>query len=551
MAIDAVKTIRLWDSLTAEKTNFTTFFQEVTDYVLPTASNTRRHQTPGRRRGVERYDPTAVESAERLAASLGTTLANASTEWFQVGFEDQELTETDSVSDWLDDSLGIMLNELARSNFYSQIDEALLDVIGYGTTALACMPRSFNFTEGITGLIYDAWPIREYVFTEAFDGSVDEVYRTRKMNPLQVLAQFGDLPGFKGLGKTMEAAMESAQQRTGSVQKAYQDYDIIHAIYPRRDRDPIRRDSKNFPFGSAYIAKDDKHVIWESGFLEKPFGLARWRKNADDRGWGRGPGLTAMPTIRTLNDFARIMLTSGEKDANPPLVVESKGVIGSIRTSPNGITYKKHNAKLEYLTSGSNFNFAAAELSELKNQVRQMFFTDQLQALTGEPTPNMTAFEFGRRLDLARQALGSTFGRLQSELFDPIITRTFSLLLRGGRFPPVPAELQGLTDVELKIDYIGPLARAQKAGDITAIQQAYEFGGFIAQTTGKTEALDVLNDQEAERTAAELLGVPASVINDEKTVEAIQAQRQEAAQAEQALVEAQQVADVAATAGAV
>ena len=81
---------------------------------------------------------------------------------------------------------------------------------------------------------------------EGFDGAVDEVYRTKKMSPIQVLEQFGSLPGFKGLGKTMEAALASAETRTGSVQKAYDDYDIIHVIYPRRDRDPIRRDAKNF-----------------------------------------------------------------------------------------------------------------------------------------------------------------------------------------------------------------------------------------------------------------------------------------------------------------
>ena len=92
------------------------------------------------------------------------------------------------------------------------------------------------------------------------------------------------------------------------------------------------------------------------------------------------------------------------------------------------------------------------------------------------------------------------------------------------------------------------LARAQKSGDISAIQQAYEFAGFIAQTTQSTEALDVLNDEEAQRTAAELLGVPASVINDERTVSEIQEQRAQQAEAQQALVEAQQVADVAATA---
>ena len=549
MTVDADKTIKLYQELMSEKSNFTTFFQEVTDYILPYASNTRQWESPGTRRGVERYDSTAVEACERLSASLGTTLTNASSKWFQLQAEDDHLREDSDVSSWLEASAERMYDALAQSNFYTQIDEAFLDLAGYGTACLDAMSKGLSISRGFQGLKFRAWPIREYVFAEGPDGIVNETLRSTRLSPLQAMAEFGALPGFKGLGKRMTAALDEAASR-GPASKAYERHEIIHHVYPRHTRDPLHRKfSKNFEWGSAYIAAEDKHLIWESGFVERPFGLARWRKNADDGGWGRGPGLTAMPTIRSLNAFQKNMLKAAEKDVDPPLLIENKGVIGSIRTRAKGITYKRRGAEIDFLHSGTNFNFGMAELSDMRAAVKRMFHVEQIDALMGEPTPNMTAFEFGKRVDMARQQLGSTFGRLQQELLDPVILRVFGLMARSGQLPMPPEALQG--SVNLKVEYVGPLARAQRSSEVDAIHQAYEFGAFLSQATGDPSPLDVLNGQKAQRHASRILGVPSDIIRGEEEVAGLQEARSQQAQEQTAIEQADTLAGAAQKVGSI
>ena len=72
----------------------------------------------------------------------------------------------------------------------------------------------------------------------------------------------------------------------------YDEITLIHAVYPRDDRNTTRKDNKNMPFASVYLDPGSRTVLSESGFeeLELWFGRGRW--NA--RRWG-APPVTAKP----------------------------------------------------------------------------------------------------------------------------------------------------------------------------------------------------------------------------------------------------------------
>lgn len=528
--MDAERIAREAAYLKTRKANVANFFQEVVDYVLPDRSNVTRFSSPGERRGVERYDSTAVEAAEILAGNLASTLTPQSAAWFTLGTANEALNMKRSVRDWTEDCRDLMLSAMAKSNFYLAIDEVYLDLVGFAT---AC-----PYTEMVNGrLHFLTWAAGEYVFAMDASGKASTVFREFNMSAAQIVERFTNHPGKKEFGAKVQAALaENAQP-----DDKHKPIKMLHAIYPRTNYDPRKRGAKNMPIVSCYVNADDKVIVAEGGYEEMPANVVRWRVASDDDGWGRGPAFTAMPDIRSLNAAKRMMHRAAAKDLDPPLVIEDKGVIGSVRTMPNGITYKRRGAEMDYLTSGQRMDFAQFDIADLKAQIRSCFYADHLRLPPPQSQP-MTATEIQIRWELMERLMGPTLGRLQSELLNPIIERVFGLMLRAGMLPAPPPELEGQ---EIDIEYIGPLARAQQMPDVIAIERAFQTAANISAVTGDPAPLDLLNADEAVKRAAMLQGVPSEILRDDDEVAQIRAGRAEQAQAMQDRADVALTADVA------
>ena len=140
---------------------------------------------------------------------------------------------------------------------------------------------------------------------------------------------------------------------------------------------------------------------------------------------------------------------------------------------------------------------------------------------------------FSTRNQEKLQQLGPVVERLQSEFLNLILLRVYNILERGGVFPDMPPELADVaTKEKLKIEYISPLAQAQKMSGLTAIEQGVAFIGQAAQFD--QTVLDKVNMQEAAAHYLTQVGVPAAMIRSDEEVAEIQKQRQEAMEAAQA-----------------
>lgn len=520
--------------LKTRKANMANFFQEVVDYVLPDRSNVTRFSTPGERRGTERYDSTAVEAAEVLAGNLAATLTPQASKWFHLELANEQLNQKRAVRDWCEDCRDLMLGALAKSNFYLAIDEVYLDLVGFAT---AC-----PYTELVGNrLHFMAWPVAQYTFTEDASGQVANVYREFTMTPVQIVEKFAKHPGFNEYGPTVLAALKDDAKPDAK----WKPIRMVHAIYPRGFYDPRKPGGKNMPIASCYVNLDDKVIVAEGGYLERPANVVRWRKASDDEGWGRGPAFTAMPDVRSLNAAKRMMHRAAAKDIDPPLVIEDKGVIGSVRTVPNGITYIKRDARMEYLTSGSRIDLAQFDLQDLKAQIRSCFYADHLRLPPPQAQP-LTATEIQIRWELMERLLGPTLGRLQAELLNPVIERVFGLMMRAELLPEPPQEV---FNQDVDIEYVGPLARAQQMPDVMAIERAFQTAANISAVLGDPSPLDLLDADEAVKRAAMLQGVPSEVLRDDDAVEQLRAQRAEQQAGMQERQDAMLAAEVAGKAG--
>ncbi|TIN81210.1 portal protein, partial [Mesorhizobium sp.] len=71
---------------------------------------------------------------------------------------------------------------------------------------------------------------------------------------------------------------------------------------------------------------------------------------------------------------------------------------------------------------------------------------------------------------------------------EPVIDRTYAIMIRNNMLPPPPPDLHGQP---LKIEYISILAQAQKAVATGAVERGFAFAGQLAAV--KPDVLDKLD----------------------------------------------------------
>jgi hypothetical protein len=220
----------------------------------------------------------------------------------------------------------------------------------------------------------------------------------------------------------------------------------------------------------------------------------------------------------------KMMHRAAAKDLDPPLMIDDRGVIGSVRTRPNGITYLRPNARMEYLTSGTRLDTGAFDLEDTRKAVREAFFADQLSMPPPQAKP-MTATEWSSRWELMERLLGPTLGRIQTELLNPIIERIFGMMMRGGQLPPPPPELM---EAELNIEYQGPGIKTQQLPQAAAIERTYQTAAGLAQLSQDPSIMMRLDGHAAVKRIAHLYGYPADAMRgDEQIAEMMQQQAQQ------------------------
>ena len=163
-----------------------------------------------------------------------------------------------------------------------------------------------------------------------------------------------------------------------------------------------------------------------------------------------------------------------------------------------------------------------------RNSIRSAFYVDQLQL---NQSPSMTATEVLQRNEEKMRLLGPVMGRLQSELLQPLIQRSFKLLLRNGELPVPPESLQGQ---DIDIEYVSPLAKAQKMTDLQSMMRGLE---IMLQLAEVAPVMDYLDENGLVKYLIDVAGIPARVIRSDDQVAEI---REAKAEQQRMMAEQQQ-----------
>ncbi|RLD77087.1 MAG: hypothetical protein DRJ15_14195 [Bacteroidetes bacterium] len=468
------------------------------------------------------YDSTAVIAAQNLAAAIHSNLTSPSIMWFDLRFKLDGLNEDKIATEWLEECGKSVWQALQESNFSLEIAEHYTDLTTMGTAALV-----EEMDDDEKKLIFQSVPIKELFFEEDSVGGIYRIYRKLLWTAVQIVDKFGeeDLP----------------QQITDDLDKpesATNRHAVIFCIYPRKERKDADT-SKQLapsarPFGFKYILASAKEMLGEEGgYYEMPAYITRFRKTSGSK-WGHAPGTDCMSMIMTANEIRESSLEALAKMVDPPLEAAEAGLFTDLDRSRGGVTMVRETGQIKPIHDVPRLDWAENTIAALQKFIRESFFQDQLDL---KESPQMTATEVNARRQLMQRLLGPTLGRIQSDLLDPVISRTFNILYREGLLPEIPPVVSE-AGAQLDIEYTGPMPMAQKDSDAMAI---LDFMNVTAQMAEIFPDVRHLPDPVAAmREYAGVRGVPAKALNGKEDVDkAVEADKQAAEQAQQQATMAQ------------
>jgi hypothetical protein len=361
-------------------------------------------------------------------------------------------------------------------------------------------------------------PVPQFLvaFEEGANGRVDNVYRRMRLKGEAISQQWKDAK----IEGTLKSKIE---------QKPTEDIELIEATV---------FDAKRGDYCYHVIHKESKSEIVYRRMKFSPWVVSRYMKVAGEI-YGRGPLITALPDIKTLNKVIELLLKNASLAVAGVYTAADDGVLNpnTVKIVPGAIIPVARNGgsqgpALLPLPRSGDFNVSQLVINDLRSNVKRILLDESL------PPDNMSArsaTEIVERMKELAQNLGSAFGRLINETMIPLVTKTLEVMDSRG-LVDLPLKVNGL---EVRITPVAPLAMAQSMDEVNKVLQFAQ----IAQGAGPEGQMS-LKVGEMLDYIGEKLGIPAKL----RTSPAERAQRmQDMAQMAQQAAQA----NPEATAGAV
>jgi len=469
------------------------------------------------RRATEVYSSTAISALDLMCNGLIGYLVSRTTPWIRLKAENTQLMQYSEVRQYFQDVEEQLYSEFNRSNFYDIMSELFHDA---GSTGTAC--AHIDEDVGRERVNFTARHPKEIYLADDRYGVVDTVYRRYTMTVKQIIEEFAEKNGDGGGNMLDEAWIDENKERP------FKKFSVIHAVYPREKRDQSKDDNRNKKYASVYILEGQQRVLRNSGIDELCDIVWRWDKNTDEV-YGRSPAWTALADIMRDNRIAKDLMRLGEYTVNP--AVQYPGRIEyRLSLMPGGKNpYRDPNELIQPIKLGDYPVGNDREL-RLTEAIKDAFFVDFFLGLQ-EISKTMTVPEVMERQSEKATVLSAAVGRINSELLDPMITKTFDVATDAGRMP-VPPDVLLEYGARVKIEYIGPLAQVlQRTFATQGIKRSLE--NVLPYMQFFPDMLDTINSDELVKQMMIAGGMPEKIIRGDDEVAAIRQQRAMQAQAAQ------------------
>lgn len=412
-----------WDETYRDAMKFCAQHRETFDY-----------HTPGEKKYNRIFDSTATNAVLKFSSNIQSGMVPPFKKWAKlVPGSDIPQENFEEARKQLEDVTESFFKYLHSSNFDTQISEAFVD-LAFGTGALLINEGNDRYP-----LNFIAVPLAELYLEEGPFGSVKTVFRKFTMPR-----------------RNIKATWKNATLPADWADSDSKDDDLIE-ILESTIYDP-EEDKYEY---SVDICKGKQQLLNETSD-SSPWVVFRWATMPGEI-YGRGPVLSALADIKTLNKVVEYLLKSAALKTIPTFVAADDGVINpyAIEIEPGAIIpaapFGPGGSPIVPLQVGGDINLSQFIMDKMQARIEETMFTNQLGDVN---LPVKSATELSLRQQELSKRIGSAFGRLHHECVSQIIERSLFVLDEKGLLPVRLKNIK-INGKAIKISYQSPLAMAQ------------------------------------------------------------------------------------------
>lgn len=477
-------------------------WRELADFYLP-----RRYvwlQSPSEAARIKSKNPfildaTGTTSARTLASGMMNGITSPARPWFRLrvtGFQD-ELDQASRV--WLDEVTKRMMLIMAESNFYQAMALLYLDLVVFGTAAMAI------YEDDDSTIHCSSNALGEYYLAQSPQLRVNTFAREFIYTVQQTVTLFGE----ENVSRRLLEAYKAGGARLQETVK------ITQLIEPNDKRDGSLAKAFNYreyfweTAGGEAEAEGKSRVLSVKGFYDFPVIAPRWELLANDS-YGSSPAMDALPDVIQLQVETKLKAQGLDKMVKPPVIADVQLQHKPTALMPNGITFVHgiNNVGVKPIyTVNPPLGEMSSDIMDIRQRIREIFHNELFTMISQLDTVRSAA-EIDARREEKLVLLGPVLERFENEALDPAIRRIFSIMERKGLLPEAPEQISG---GNIEIQYVSILSTAQSAVSAIPTERFLQVIGGLAPIY--PEGLDIPNFDETLRGYAEAIGVRAKDLN--------------------------------------
>jgi len=494
--------IRVYDTEKSTRSGLEAYWQELMYFALPRKAYITRIKSLGDKLPVDIYDSTAIMANAYFAAGMQAYMSGPQTKWFTIGLRNRSLMIKRDNLDYLKDTEDVLYSIINGSNFYQEDVESYLGLGSIGTDILYC---ERDIEEDVR---FDCLNIENVIILADAQGRTKRAYIEYEYTADQAIGKFGETK----VGDKVKECYVKSDYNTK--------FKYLFCVFPRAIYDQSKRDARNMPFAALWIDKEHKEVVRESGYKEFPFMVSRFAK-AKGSPYGYSPEMNILSDIKMLNQMEKTNILGAQLSVLPPKEVPDEAFLRPFNFNPNGINIRNAGYPNEHIVpivTGANVPIGIDYVKYKQQKVAQAFYNDLFILM--ESIGDKTATEVNILNNQRMQLLGSAVGNIMREKLSPVIERVYSIAAMNDKLPPLPPEL---INEDYVIEYISPLARAQKSLELNNLSQAMQ----IIASFGAVDptVFDKIDFDELVDYTAEITNITPKVIRSDDEVETLRENR--------------------------
>lgn len=510
------------------RSSFIPIWRDLSDLISPRSSRFLvTDHNRGDKHNAHVLDGTAMRALRTLVAGFTSGVTNPNRPWLALTVEGVDIKRNHRVRTYLHECREVLLQILVKSNFYDQIPSVYWDLGLYGTSACAMLE------DWQSVMRFQHWPVGSYVLTTDARGRVNGAIREFQMQAGQLVAEYG----VENVSDQVKAWVESGNTT--------QWVDVVHVVGRNPDADLTKLHPKHMEFVSDTFEKGQTAMgkwLRQSGTREFPIIAPRWQVYGEDV-YGVSPAMEAFGFTRGLQKVSQRKYQVLDKFTQPSMQAPAALARKRIGLLPGEMTYLPTvgaEVKPTHQITNPHLAEIREDIYDLRQQIRESFYADLFLMIANDQRSNVTAAEIAARLEEKLLALGPVYLRMNDEVLDVLVDRSWAIAARRGLLPDAPPEIAG---ADITVEYISTMSQTMKAVGVANIERAMSFAGSMAQQF--PDVLDSINSDETLRTYFDGVGTPPNLLRDQDEVMAARDARAQEAQMGQNAAIANSAADTA------